>query len=224
MEFVERDVDRDRAAMDDLRALGLRSVPVTVVGDTRIVGFRARELAEALGLALDPKPRDPAETIPLLDRLLVAVRRAVLQLPEDRLEYSAPDRDRPMREFACHIFSAAQMTVRGISTGALPVLDTAGQEVSGLWDQTPGRIAELGGRVIAELRTWAADQDPDPLRSPPKDAAGDKSGAELLDIIAGHTAHHLRQLYSVLESFGIEPVDRLPDSELPPEYVLTILW
>ena len=65
---------------------------------------------------------------------------------------------------------------------------------------------------------------PDSLRSPPEDAAGDRGGAELLDIIAGHTAHHLRQLYAVLEGFGIEPADRLEDSELPPEYVLTILW
>ena len=197
MEFVERDVERDRSAMDDLRARGLRSVPVTVVGETAIVGFRARELAEALDLTLEPKPRDPAETIPLLDRLLVAVRRAVLQLPGDRLDYSAPDRDRPMREFACHIFSAAQMTVRGISTGALPVLDTAGQEVSGLWDQTPDRIAELGGRVIAELRTWAADQDQDPGRSLLA-VAGPLEGIDAPGVVVEALDRHLFEVVKLL--------------------------
>ncbi len=35
---------------------------------------------------------------------------------------------------------------------------------------------------------------------------------------------HLRQLYFMLEQYGIEADNRLPDSELPPEYVLTTLW
>ena len=51
-----------------------------------------------------------------------------------------------------------------------------------------------------------------------------RTGAEQLDLIAGHTTQHLRQIYFVLRSFGIDPDDPIDDSEFPPEYVLTILW
>ena len=98
MEFVERDVERDRAAMDDLRALGLRSVPVTIVGDTRIVGFWARELAEALDLELDPKPRDPAETTDLYDASNPDHRRAADDLAAYKDALAARYADGPDEE------------------------------------------------------------------------------------------------------------------------------
>ena len=49
--FVERNVDEDEAAYNELLALGFRTVPVTVVGDRAIRGFDPRALAEALGAA-----------------------------------------------------------------------------------------------------------------------------------------------------------------------------
>ena len=52
----------------------------------------------------------------------------------------------------------------------------------------------------------------------------DRSVSERLDLVAGHTVQHLRQLYFVLREFGIEPIDPIEDSEFPTEYVLTILW
>ncbi len=46
--FVSRDVDQDRAALDELIARGYMSTPVTRIGDTWVVGFNRRALERLL--------------------------------------------------------------------------------------------------------------------------------------------------------------------------------
>jgi glutaredoxin len=47
--FVERNVDTDLDAYDELIGRGWRTVPVTVVGGTAIAGFDEAALRSALG-------------------------------------------------------------------------------------------------------------------------------------------------------------------------------
>jgi len=122
------------------------------------------------------------------------------------------------------MFRMVQRTMRGIDTGVFPLEDPATMDLAGRSYRSFQDIARFGQQVLEEYRAWAAQQDPEQLRRPPEPGSSLRSGAEQLDLIAGHTAQDLRQLYFVLESFGIEPQERLPDSALPPEYVLTILW
>jgi hypothetical protein len=203
-----------------LRALGFRTVPVTAIGERAISGFNPNQLSEALQLGVKVAARDPAETLPLLGRVLGAVQRAVRQMPDDKLDWTAPDRDRPMREFAYHIFLMVRNTIRALSTGATPEgADTEGRSYSSFQE-----IAGFGGTVIDEFKEWSATPDLVTLRAPIPDGSEGRNGAERLDLVAGHSVQHMRQLYFVLEEFGVTVDDRLPDSELPPEYVLTILW
>ena len=204
--------------------MGFRTVPVTVIGDKKLLGFRPKELSKALQLDVAVGPRDPSETLPLLERLLHAVHRAIRQMPEDKLDYKAPDRDRPMREFGYHIFRNIQRTIQAIDTGVFPLEDQATMGLPGRSFQSFQDIAQFGGEVISEFQSWVPKQDLTELTAPPAPGSGLRSGAEQLDLIAGHTTQHLRQLYFVLESFGIPPEDRIQDSALPPEYILTILW
>ena len=208
--------------MDELRELGFRTVPVTVIGEKGIAGFRPNEISKALHLGKESAPRDPSETLPLLERIAVAVQRAVRQMPDEHLDYRAPDRDRPMREFAYHILRMVQRTMRGIDTGVFPMEDQATVDLPGRSYDSFAQIADFGEEVITEFRAWAPKQDVAALQKPPGE--GLRSGAEQLDLIAGHTTQHLRQLYFVLDGFGIESEERMQDSEFPPEYVLTILW
>ncbi len=203
-----------------MRGLGFRTVPVTAIGDRTISGFNPNQLSEALQLGVKVAARDPAETIPLLGRVLDAVQRAVGQMPDDRLDWTAPDRDRPMREFAYHIFLMVRNTIRAFSIGAAP----SGSDTEGRSYNSFREIAEFGGTIIDEFKVWSANPDLDALRAPVPDGAEGRKGAEQLDLVAGHSVQHMRQLYFVLEEFGAAVNDRLPDSELPPEYVLTILW
>jgi glutaredoxin-like protein NrdH len=49
--YEARDVDEDDRAYDELIALGLLSVPVTVVGERAVRGFDERAIREALEAA-----------------------------------------------------------------------------------------------------------------------------------------------------------------------------
>ena len=51
LDFTERNVSEDDAARDDLLAMGLRSTPVTVIGDQNIVGYSPPKLEAALRAA-----------------------------------------------------------------------------------------------------------------------------------------------------------------------------
>lgn len=47
--FTVRNVDEDDTAYDELIALGFRSVPVTIVGETPVVGYDPEALGKAIG-------------------------------------------------------------------------------------------------------------------------------------------------------------------------------
>ena len=51
LEFVEKNISEDDAARDELLAMGLRSTPVTVIGDQNIVGYSPPKLEAALKAA-----------------------------------------------------------------------------------------------------------------------------------------------------------------------------
>ena len=102
--------------------------------------------------------------------------------------------------------------------------DQATQDLPGRSFQSFEEIASFGEDVLRDYRDWTTKQDMEVLKSPPSQGSGLRSGAEQLDLISGHTTQHLRQLYYLLESFGIELENRIQDSELPPEYILTLLW
>jgi glutaredoxin-like protein NrdH len=47
--YTEKNVREDPKAMDELRAMGYSSVPVTIIDGTRIVGFDTPAIEAALG-------------------------------------------------------------------------------------------------------------------------------------------------------------------------------
>ncbi len=49
-EFAVKNVDDDTGAFDELVALGLMSIPVTVIDDTVVRGYDEKRLRAALGL------------------------------------------------------------------------------------------------------------------------------------------------------------------------------
>ena len=50
IEFEERDVSKDEAALDELQKRGLMTTPVTLIDDDAVVGFDRAKLARLLGL------------------------------------------------------------------------------------------------------------------------------------------------------------------------------
>lgn len=48
VEFEERNIDQDERFAEELWNTGIRSVPVTVIGDARILGYNLTQLTRAL--------------------------------------------------------------------------------------------------------------------------------------------------------------------------------
>ncbi len=218
--YIDRDIENQPGALEELRALGFQTLPVTVIAGKAIPGFNPKQLTEVLHLGARTTGRTPAETIPYLGRALAAVERAVRQMPDDKLKYSIPGRARPMNELTYHIFNRIKSDIEEFTTGiAPPRSPEAGRAYTSFRD-----IADYGRTVIEQYRSWASKQNGKTRRrvSPAEPDASRR--AERLDNLAAHTTQHLRQLYFLLESFGITPENRLADSEMPSEYVLNILW
>jgi hypothetical protein len=55
--FTVKDVDEDPEAFNDLMALGLMSIPVTIIGDYVVRGYDERKLREALEAVPADDPR-----------------------------------------------------------------------------------------------------------------------------------------------------------------------
>ena len=51
LEFTQKNVDDDTDAFNEMVALGLMTIPVTVVGDIVVRGYDEKRLRVALGLA-----------------------------------------------------------------------------------------------------------------------------------------------------------------------------
>ncbi|MFC1987123.1 hypothetical protein ACFLVH_01030 [Chloroflexota bacterium] len=174
---------------------------------------------EAMHRSTKVLPRDPSETIPLIEQALEAVELALRQMPDEKLDWSIPKRKRPMRSFCLHIFSHALSIIEGRRA------DNSGRpEVSSDSYNSFQDIADHGRIVIEKFRAWASQQQLDTLRNPVTEGLSQKIDVKRLDAVAGQIVHHLRQLYSILEDFGITPENRVPDSEWPSDYVLTMFW
>ncbi len=50
IEFQERDVSKDEAALEELQKRGLMTTPVTLIDGDAVVGFDRAKLAKLLGL------------------------------------------------------------------------------------------------------------------------------------------------------------------------------
>ena len=165
--------------------------------------------------------------MPLLDRLLIAVKQVVTQLPDSEFYQPSPDQNLSLGEFGFHIFRIAQRTFEqgdGISIGLLPLENPISSNSPHRAFEKFSDVVEFGTCVLYEYRDWVAqNKDIEKLEQTHGKGSGLRSGADQLDVIAGHTTQHLRQLYSVLDGLGITPVNKVHDSELPPEYVLTLL-
>src|SRR5437762_13677441 len=83
--FEALDIENDPGALEQLHALGLRTVPVVAVGDRYVSGWNPTRLAELVGFPLEERTAPPEELIASLNMLLDAALRLVRQVPDDQL-------------------------------------------------------------------------------------------------------------------------------------------
>jgi hypothetical protein len=215
VEFDAFDVENDPQAMQQLRALGLSSVPAVVVGERSLTGWNPTRLAELVGFVLQEQAGTPDELLSSVRVILDAALRAVGQVPDDGWERMAPGRQRPLRELARHLFHVVEA---GVDADVFDVFP-AGQWLIAMDVPTLSGVALLtryGEAVRAKFQAWYEAVPPDAARfARTIDAdVGPRSLEQVLQRTRLHSGQHLRQMYAFLGWFGVTPIEPLTDDEL----------
>ena len=187
--------------MDQLRALGARSIPVVSRGQDFVFAQAISDVVAFLGLDEDVGPELTMQQLAAkLDMVLAAAARYVAQVPDERLGDKLPGRDRAYRVLFHHIFNIADSTVAAIESGrpvnyedltALPPDDM----------QTVADIVAYGEDVRARVaRWWESGSKTDPVDT----YYGSHSLHEVFERTTWHPAQHVRQLMLIHEMLGIE--------------------
>ncbi len=207
-------MDRDPAALGELESLGIRNVPVTVIGDRTILGFNRKELAASLHLSFTKEKKTADQTFfDCLDRVLEALIRASRQVPPDRFMWKTPDRDRSMKVFCYHILADPNHVMEGIATqkfdGSFKLSYAEAVERFSNMEE----VARFGEETRSRLHHWSKTIGPQELDRTIEAYSGKTNGTELLHLVLAHTAHHLRQLYDCLNKLGVTPRDPLGEED-----------
>lgn len=213
--FDERDVESDPQAMAELRSLGLRSTPAVVSGDRVMTGWNPGQLAALVGIAFEERTGTPEQLLSTIRTILEAALRAVRQVPDEKLALRSPDRDRPLRELAHHIFHVIEVSVDADVLGIFPANTWLAPGDVPAHDSAE-RIARYGESVKAKFDGWYRGSEADAARFARTIEAdvGPRSLAQVLERTRLHAGQHLRQLYAFLGWCSVEPEAPLTLEEL----------
>ena len=190
-------------------------MPVVAVGDRYVVGYNPMKFKELLELSTTARwEAEPGEMFAALDQLLTALQAAVLQIPQDKLSYKSPDRDRDLQNFTVHISHRVQRGLDAAQTLKFGASTKEIYEEAARPNDTPEKIAAYAAGVQQRLRAWRASAGDAALSQIVDGYMGRITLLQLFEMITNHTAHHIRQLYVFMERVGITPKDPLAVEQL----------
>ena len=200
-----KDVEHDAEARATLARLGIAALPVTIVGGRAIIGFNTRELADALGIRpQETRALSPEDLLARYRHIFAGVRRAVLQIPDHRLDWVSPERARTLRQLTWHTFERPDVCLHAAETGRYTAEMVRRYEQLALAYRTGRAIVEYGDQVLARLARTLTEE-PDSLAKEVETYFGPATVGFLLELALAHAAHHLRQLYHYFTLLGITP-------------------
>ena len=92
-------------AMDELLALGVRTVPVVARGSEYVFAQELADVSRFVGRDVTFRRLPAPELVQRWLTILQAAQRHVMQLPTERLaERATPGRDRSIRDLAYHVY------------------------------------------------------------------------------------------------------------------------
>jgi DinB family protein len=206
-----------------MRALGVPLVPAVAVSGRAVHGWNPAGYAELLGVSWTPPSRlSPAELGRRLDEVLAAAERLLPAIPDERIDWRPPERDRSVGTLGHHVFRLSLAFIEGMDRGDLPhapLVEPVPPEL-----RTGADIARYGALVRARLRGWFEGAAPDEYARVIDVYTGPQTGHELLERTTWHAAQHLRQLYDLAARLGVKPSSPLPASALQGLPLPDALW
>ena len=187
---------------------------MTVVGEQVIVGFDRPKLAAALGIE---RAAGPTVEAPVLlaryERVFGGFSRAARQVPDDKLDWKSPERDRTLRKFLFHVYDRPDLMLKGRETGVYRYEDVmAGYDRAEAYRTTAALVAR-GEELLAGVYAFLRGATPADLAQPIDTYQGVLGLGDLLVLGLGHAAHHLRQLYHYFGLLGITPDSPLGEAD-----------
>jgi phage tail protein X len=191
--------------MDELREMGVRTVPVVARGREYVFAQALEDVSKFIGIEYRITRLPPEELVRKHLHVLAAAQRHVVQLPQDKLlQRATPGRDRSIKDLAYHVYQVGEAMLEAVEKGnpniadfynSLPPADV----------KTPQQIAAYGKSVSGRIEHWWKNLADKSCRQTVKTYYGNRPLHELLERTVWHSAQHARQIIAVLEGFGIKP-------------------
>lgn len=204
--FISVNVLEDKDALAELRAFGIRSVPIVRRGKDWANGQVLREVARVAGIAWGGAQLLPAaELAARLTEIQTAAQRLFAQIPHDKLGCMLPHRPRSYAQLAYHVFNICDAFLEHEVQG-LPLKEGAYGRVPPSEINTKAKILAYAQDVVGRFRAWwdGPGQTTDFSRKA-NVYYGDVTLHEYLERTTWHSGQHARQLVMVLNMLGIEP-------------------
>src|SRR6185503_2281438 len=205
VEYESVNVSAQPEAMDELRALGVRTVQVVTRGREYVFAQALEDVSRFVGreVRIERLPEDVL--IRKWLHVLEAAQRHVMQVPEARMHERATEgRNRSIRDLAYHVYQIPDAFLQAIEGGVSDLTSVYNAEPPA-HVRTVEDIRAYGARVTEQLRSWSAQSLNAGRVKTVKTYYGERPLHELLERSTWHSAQHARQIIVVLERFGIAP-------------------
>lgn len=214
VDYESINVHGNAAAMEELRKLGARSVPIVARGDKFVFAQTIGDVIGFLGLQVRPQERlSPEALMGKLDLVLTAAARYVRQIPAAELDKPFRNRNRPIRVLAHHVFRIVEGFLESMDDGKLLTYERIMADMpAGM--RSAEDIARYGEAVLARAKRWWAAYPDKSCRRPMQAYFGEHPVHVVLERTVWHPAQHTRQLMLILESLGIAPDRALGAADL----------
>lgn len=204
--FESVNVAADPGAMEALRALGARSVPIVSQGSRYVYAQSIADVKAFLKLDVaDDERLPPAELARRLNVILTGAMRYASQMSDETLDGPFLNSWAPPRGLAHHVFRVTEAFLETREQNIELGYDLIMQ---GTHEVEPGQdVVGYGADVLRRFNDWwAANSDSDWSSQVPT-YYGDQTLHEVFERTTWHSAQHTRQLMFVLETIGT-PIDR----------------
>lgn len=191
-----------------MRALGFKTVPVTAVGERAVQGFNVRALRGLIGMSADAgRSISPDELLGKYRLVFKAATRAILQIPEDQLDWvtPAPGYEPTLRQFTWHIFDRAEVFA-GLAHGGEFTEDMAYDHMTRANAcRTTNEIAAYGEQVLAQVEEVLTHRR-ELLEKSVNTYFGTSTIFDLLIRALSMAVFRLKGTYRYLEMLGVAPL------------------
>jgi uncharacterized damage-inducible protein DinB len=224
IEFESINVSAKPEAMEELRELGVRTVPVVARGKEFVFAQELADVSEFVGRKVDFQRLPPAALMDKWRTVLAAAQRHVVQIPPERLgERATPGRDRSIRDLAYHIYQVPDSFLQAIEDGV--------EDLTSVYNAppppqvtTPAQIATYGRSVAERLERWWKREGDKVASTKLHTYYGEQPLHHVMERCTWHSAQHARQIIAVLEGLGIRADGPLTQKDYAGLPLPTGLW